>query len=292
MGILSFLLGASVAAAPLPQTVSLPQAVPLPQVGAPVFPAVHASQRYPALWVVNDNDTIIYLFGTFHALDAERAWFAQAVRTAFFASDKLVLETLVPKPPGLAPVAPGITSGPIGSASPAGTASNPDPSPTFKASTKLVMDASRTRGLSSENGADAVLRDTADMYGKPVSALETLQAQMDMFNSLPRSNQPIPSAQDPEAMKALGQLMLSLQLAWSQGDIDTFGTMLTNMRSQSPQLYRTMFVERNARWSDWIVDRLKTPGTVFVAVGAGHLSGPDSIQNQLAMRGVRSARVN
>jgi uncharacterized protein len=67
MGILSFLLGASVAATPLPQTCFSAG------LSAPVFPAVHASQRYPALWVVNDEDTIIYLFGTFHALDAERA---------------------------------------------------------------------------------------------------------------------------------------------------------------------------------------------------------------------------
>jgi uncharacterized protein len=287
MGMFSFLLGASMAAVPLPQAVSLPPTL------VPGSPVVFAPQRYPALWVVNDNDTIIYLFGTFHALDDERAWFAQAVRTAFFASDKLVLETIIPKPPGVTPplARQGIPPAAI-IGSPVGAAARIDPTPTFRASTKLVMDASRTRGLSSENGADAVLRDTADLYGKPVGALETLQAQMDMFNSLPRSSQPIPSAQDPEAMRALGQLMLSLQTAWKQGDIDTFGTMLTNMRSQSPQLYKTMFVERNAKWSDWIVDRLKTPGTVFVAVGAGHLSGPDSIQNQLALRGVRSARVN
>jgi uncharacterized protein YbaP (TraB family) len=53
-----------------------------------------------------------------------------------------------------------------------------------------------------------------------------------------------------------------------------------------------MFVERNARWAHWIADRLKTPGTVFVAVGAGHLSGPDSVQAQLGAMGVKSARVN
>jgi uncharacterized protein YbaP (TraB family) len=53
-----------------------------------------------------------------------------------------------------------------------------------------------------------------------------------------------------------------------------------------------MFVQRNARWASWIANRLKTPGTVFVAVGAGHLSGPDSVQSQLASLGVKSARVN
>jgi uncharacterized protein YbaP (TraB family) len=68
--------------------------------------------------------------------------------------------------------------------------------------------------------------------------------------------------------------------------------MLMQMRAQSPETYKTMFVERNARWAGWIANRLKTPGTVFVAVGAGHLSGPDSVQSQLAAIGVKSARIN
>ncbi|HUG45991.1 MAG TPA: TraB/GumN family protein [Sphingomicrobium sp.] len=290
MGILSFLLGATVAGAPLPQA-ALPQAASLPQALATASPAVRI-QRYPALWVVNDDDTIIYLFGTFHALDANSAWFAQAVRTAFFASDKLVLETLIPRPPGLGPPpAPrAAPPGGIGFAPPA--AADPGSSPSFMASTELVMDAGRTRGLSTVHGADAVLRDTADLHGKPVAALESFQAQMDMMTSLPRSSQPIPSARDPQAMQVLGQLLTNLQLAWSRGDIDTFEAMLTRMRSQSPQLYRTMFVERNTRWAAWIADQLKTPGTMFVAVGTGHLSGPDSVQNKLAIIGVRSARVN
>jgi uncharacterized protein len=280
MGILSLLLGASIAATPLPTSF------------APPAPLVSIQQRNPALWVVNDDDTVIYLFGTFHALDAESVWFTHAVRTAFFASEKLVLETLVPRPLGTARPFPAraIPPGAIGFASPA--IPGIDHSPSFKASTKQAMDAGRSRGLSADYGADAVLRDTADMYGKPVTALETFQAQIEMFNSLPRAEQPLPSPNDPQAMQALGQMMASLQSAWSRGDVDTFGTLLTQMRTQSPQLYRTMFVERNVKWAAWIAERLNTPGTVFVAVGTGHLSGPDSVQHQLAMLGVKSARVN
>jgi uncharacterized protein len=274
MSILSLLLGASIAATPLPTSF-----------GAPPAPVVHVQQRHPALWVVNDEDTVIYLFGTFHALDGDSAWFTHAVRTAFFASEKLVLETLVPRLPFAARPAAvqSIPPGAMGFAS---------PEHSFKASTKQVMDAGRSRGLSVDHGADAVLRDTADMYGKPVTALETFQAQLDMFDSLPRAEQPLPSPNDPQAMQALGQMMASLQAAWARGDVDTFGSLLTQMRSQSPQLYRTMFVERNVKWAEWIAERLKTPGTVFVAVGTGHLSGPDSVQNKLAMLGVKSARVS
>jgi uncharacterized protein YbaP (TraB family) len=34
------------------------------------------------------------------------------------------------------------------------------------------------------------------------------------------------------------------------------------------------------------------PGTVFVAVGTGHLIGPDSVQQYLAARGIPSARIS
>ena len=37
----------------------------------------------PAMWVVKDPDTTIYLFGTFHALDGKSAWFNDEVKTAF-----------------------------------------------------------------------------------------------------------------------------------------------------------------------------------------------------------------
>ncbi|MEG8018125.1 TraB/GumN family protein [Sphingomonas sp. LR55] len=37
--------------------------------------------------------------------------------------------------------------------------------------------------------------------------------------------------------------------------------------------------------------RLGTPGTVFIAVGAGHLAGKDSVQAQLAKLGVKAERV-
>ena len=72
----------------------------------------------------------------------------------------------------------------------------------------------------------------------------------------------------------------------------SFAPMLEQMRTNSPESYRRLFAERNARWAGWIAQRLQHPGTVFVAVGAGHLAGRDSVQLKLAQAGVRSARIN
>ena len=273
MPILHFLLGASLAATPV----------------AMAPPMQAQAQPRPALWVVNDDDTIIYLFGTFHALDGKLSWFDRSVQTAFAASDQLILETLVPKPAGAPPRFTGRGNLAPTSRGPASAIAELAPS-SFLATTKQVMNAGRANGLSTDNGADAVLRDLADETGKPVAGLESFEFQINMFASLPAP--PQAAAQDPRTARALGQVLSKLQAAWSRGEIDTFAPMLRQMQTQSPQTYNTMFVERNARWAHWIADRMKQPGTVFVAVGAGHLSGPDSVQNNLATLGVKSARVN
>ena len=110
-----------------------------PTPAMPVARAPPANAR-PALYVVNDEDTIIYLFGTFHALDGKSEWFNDEVRTAFSGSHELVLETLIPdhlkrpraprQPHGLQPVGPF-----------AGSAS-------FLTTSKTVMSAGRSQGMS------------------------------------------------------------------------------------------------------------------------------------------------
>ena len=272
MAILPLVLGASIAAAPLPQPV---QAAPM-------------VRQHPALWVVNDNDTIIYLFGTFHALDGKSDWFEQAVKTAFSASDQLMLETLIPEPMR----APGDAARPNFpfSGQPGPMVQLAPSASSMLASSKTVMNAGRSEGMSTDLGADAVLRIAAENVGKPVGGLESFQFQLNMFSTL--QDTPEAKAPDSAGMRALAMVLGQLQAAWNRGDIDSFAPLLRQMQAQSPKTYQTMFVERNTRWAQWIANRLQTPGTVFVAVGAGHLSGPDSVQKQLASIGVKSARIN
>jgi uncharacterized protein YbaP (TraB family) len=86
--------------------------------------------------------------------------------------------------------------------------------------------------------------------------------------------------------------MADMQSAWKRGDQSVFVTMLSQLKAASPETYRMMFTERNARWADWIRARMQAPGTVFIAVGAGHLAGPDSVLVRLAERGLASQRIN
>jgi uncharacterized protein YbaP (TraB family) len=241
----------------------------------------------PAMFMVRDADTTIYIFGTFHALDARTQWFKDDVRSAFERSDELVLETLVPEGP------------------PSNTAAGPQaqrlpalpvtPSASFLATTRLAISAGRSQGMQVDNGADMVLRRTAEAEGKPVEGLETLESQLSMFNRMPAPPAPAPAAtQDANpapAMNSLSQSMAEMQSAWKRGDQSVFVRILSQLERGSPETYRMMFTERNARWADWIRARMQTPGTVFVAVGAGHLAGKDSVLVRLAQLGIPSQRV-
>ena len=255
---------------------------------APVVPnaAAPVANARPALYVVNDEDTIIYLFGTFHALDGKSEWFNDEVRTAFSGSHELVLETLIPdhlkrprapRPPqgsGLQPVGPY-----------AGSAS-------FLTTSKTVMSAGRSQGMSTAHGADAVLRDAADDVGKPVGGLETFEFQIGMFSKMPGAPPPTDPAAAARTKAAVAAMLSELQTAWNKGEIEKFAPMLDQMETRSPEIYRLMFNERNGRWASWIARRLQQPGVVFVAVGAGHLAGKDSVQHKLGHYGIRTARVN
>jgi uncharacterized protein YbaP (TraB family) len=60
---------------------------------------------------------------------------------------------------------------------------------------------------------------------------------------------------------------------------------------KTPQLGKMLLDDRNARWADWIKARMDKPGTVFMAVGAGHLGGKNSVQDFLAKKGIKAERV-
>src|SRR5947209_13545530 len=239
----------------------------------------------PAMFVVRDADTTVYIFGTFHALDGRSQWFDRQVRNAFEQSDELVLETLVPEGPQTTELTPPLRAPSV------------TPSASFLATTRLAINAGKSQGMQVANGADMVLRHVAEAEGKPVEGLETLQLQIDMFNHLPgngaaapqpRAGQPVQTA----AANGLTKVMGDMQSAWKRGDQSVFVHMLDQLRQASPDTYRMMFTERNGRWADWIRARMQAPGTVFVAVGAGHLAGPDSLLARLAERGTPSQRVN
>ena len=243
----------------------------------PVIRAPSVVRATPALWEISDGDTKIYLFGTFHSLDGRTVWFGDRVRAAFDGSDELVLETIVPASRE-AMLAAGDEVSEIG----------PDGKTTLKpfiAQTQQAIDQGNALGMSVEHGADSVLRRVAEGNGKPVGGLERFEDQLGQLARIPVNT---PKGEPPVVIAVS---LNDLLRAWTKGDTGAFSTMLAGFEANSPVAYRMLIADRNARWGQWIVNRLDQPGTVFVAVGSGHLAGKDSVQQWLAARGIATARI-
>lgn len=246
----------------------------------PLIPAPSIVRATPALWEIRDADTTIYLFGTFHTLDGRTAWFDSKVRQAFDESGELVLETVIPED--------------ISAAGQHATETGPDGKRRLKpfiAQTKKAMRQGSAMGMSVENGADAVLRRVAEGAGKQVSGLERFEDQLKTLSNIPAGPPPAAAAAARSEQPAVVTIN-DLLGAWTKGDTGAFSTMLAGFESKSPVAYRMLISDRNAKWGQWIADRLDQPGTVFVAVGTGHLAGRHSVQQWLAGRGIATTRVS
>ena len=78
--------------------------------------------------------------------------------------------------------------------------------------------------------------------------------------------------------------------AWKKGDAEELARIM-NKDEDEPALMEKLLYARNRTWAQWIRARLEKPGTVFVAVGAGHLAGAGSVQDDLGKMGIASSRV-
>ncbi|HET9397751.1 MAG TPA: TraB/GumN family protein [Sphingomicrobium sp.] len=238
------------------------------------------------MWAISDEDTTIFLFGTFHALDRDSGWFSNVVRAAFDHSAELVLETIVPSDPAelIESLGRHSLAGPVKAGAPVIGGGSAPPS---VAASSAAMSAGRDVGLSVDHGADAVLRRAAQSSGKSVDGLESFDFQLAMFAALPAPRAPVASAKGDA-----GNILLDMKAAWKRGDSGRFAAVLDQVEQQSPETYRRMFTERNARWAKWVARRMERPGVVFVAVGTGHLIGRDSLQQRLTEQGYDAVRIS
>ncbi len=132
----------------------------------------------------------------------------------------------------------------------------------------------------------------ASAVNKPVIGLETAEQQLGYFDTLPVPLQVKYLVSTIDELPKMAAELDSMVTSWSAGDPDSLAKTLNEGLRDSPEIAKVLLADRNARWAKWIEARLAQPGTVFVAVGAGHLAGADSVQAFLANDKVRAERVD
>lgn len=157
----------------------------------------------------------------------------------------------------------------------------------------LANASSRRSGYEPQFGADTALEHEFKAQGKPIHSFETTHDQIEFFADTPPSLQ-LDLLRSVLEDKTRGSAQIAtLVKAWQAGDVSAITDELNaSVLMQHPELYEVLLVKRNQNFARQIENLLGQYGTFFVAVGADHLAGPDSVQAQLAKLGVETRRVH
>ncbi|MDL2353296.1 MAG: TraB/GumN family protein [Pseudomonadota bacterium] len=278
------------------------QAAPAP---IATLPAV---QAHPALWKVSDHDTTIYLFGTIHLLPSGIDWLNGPLSYALDHSDTLMTE-LPDLPPGDVAAAL-LRHGTLpadkslrrmmgekqrGQLEAALTSlglpvSRFDRLKPWVAAATLPILQLQKAGYNLESGVENALTKRATQLGHARGGLETADFQFGQFDLLSEPQQLEYLGNVLDALPQINAEIAAMVGSWSRGDAPALAAQL-NADSDSPVLAEALIFSRNRNWAGWIENRMKQPGTVFIAVGAGHLGGKGSVQDVLARHGIKAVRV-
>jgi uncharacterized protein len=273
--------------------------------------AANAPAPKPALWQVADQDTTIYLFGTIHLLPDNYQWRTPRIDQAVASSNGLVVETIIntenpmelagvmmrlgvsPNLPPLSARVPADRRAALDTAIRASgvPAAAFDRMETWAAAFTLIGTQFKSLGLQVDDGVETNLKTSFRAAGKPIGQLETNAEQLGFFDALPEQAQRellIGAIDQPATAKTQFDAMLA---AWTRGDVEAIARTFNTDMAGSPELLDALLKRRNANWARWIEGRMDQPGTVMVAVGAGHLAGDASVQELLKRRGIKVTRV-
>lgn len=259
----------------------------------------------PALWVVKDADSTLYLFGSVHVLRPTTGWASPRVQAAFDSASDIWFE--ISNPDDQAAIVPLIQQRGLSLDTPLSSRLTPEENTQLDEAAK-AMGASAAQlqpmrpwlaalslsvaplvkaGYDPKSGVELVLKARAEAAGKPIHGFETIDKQIGILADLPDDVQ---LAFLRETLKDYDEATVKLDemvADWARGDVPAIERlMVQEMKTDSPALYKALLVDRNTDWANQIQTLLQGSGTAFIAVGAAHLAGPDSVQAQLKARGV------
>lgn len=276
--------------------------------GTPAYAQQAVEVAGPALWIVADEDTTIYLFGTVHALPEEVEWMDERIAAAFDSADELVTEVDLSEPQGMAQEL--LASAMLPEGQTLRSLLSPEQTTVYEAALErinippeifdpfkpwyagLVISTAPLlqQGYSPDSGVEFVLGQRAGT-AKARNELESTAYQLSLFDRLPMESQirfMVDTARQIDQIKPMLDAMVA---EWLAGDADGLAALM-NEGLSDPVMAEQLLYGRNRNWAKWIDNRMKEPGTVFLAVGAGHLAGSGSVQDELARRGLEAIRIH
>lgn len=262
-------------------------------------------QARPALWRISQGERHAWLFGTIHAVPKGANWLTPALEKAIGESDGLVLEASgleaernsravferLGRSPGLPPVAQRLSAKdrarlaelPVG---------NLDAYESWAAALLIAAAANGEAGASGEAAPEAVLEKKLGARVGATQGLETIEEQLGLFDRLSGPDQGVLLARAIDEARHAPRLFAQLYGLWARGDLTALEAQALGPLARYPRLRLALIDRRNALWARRIDSLLRKNGkTLFIAVGTGHLVGPESVIVRLGRLGWRVERV-
>lgn len=272
---------------------------------------VGAAAAAPALWLVRNERTEIYLFGTLHALPPGTAWRTAAYDRAFARADTVWFEAPLDEadPQAMSrivdrygvdrarPLSRKLAPRTLAQLQRQVDLAQVDHLRPWAAALMLSMKPSPGGRATIEAGADLTMIRIARAQAKPVRTFETMEDQTMIFANLSEGAElrylaDVIRERTPRrrlAPRAPGE---TLDQAWLSGDLTRLGPELVGgMKASNPALYEALLKRRNLAWADALTGEMDRGGVELVNVGALHLLGEDGLPALLAKRGFEVLRV-
>lgn len=256
----------------------------------------------PALWEVSDQEGHKgWLFGTVHALPDGLEWQTPLLLSTLDKTGVLVVEVsdigasrmaqqafvaLAASrdlPPLLSRVPEADRPALAAALERAGMAESDFAATESWAAALMIANADRTGEV--ENGVDRSLLSR----GLPVMSLESFGEQFGIFDALAPADQQVLLVETAEdADPAEERAMVE---AWAAGDLATLSKEIDTGFLTDPELREALLVGRNKAWADEVAPLFARDSRPFIAVGAGHLLGPEGLPELLKARGFTVKRL-
>jgi uncharacterized protein YbaP (TraB family) len=139
-------------------------------------------------------------------------------------------------------------------------------------------------GFDAALGLDKYFSDASTRAGKRFIALETAAEQIEFLDRLSPRTQDLMLRESIEAVQKELDEIKTLMSAWRTGDAATVERLAVASMADSPEVYRSLLVDRNRRWMP-AIEACASTRRCFIVVGAAHLVGPDGLIALLRQQG-------
>jgi uncharacterized protein YbaP (TraB family) len=268
----------------------------------------------PALWRLSDGDSRVYLFGTLHLLPEGVNWQTPAYEAAMEDAETTVIECDTDSRYARETMAAlvferGVNASNetlrdvIGARRFDALAAHAERYGLSRAKlarmrpwlamTSVSLAMMAKAGFRRDRGVERTVLAAAAAQGDKRAHLETVESQVKMLASLDEGPQMLANIDNGLAQFAdFEKRIAPLVAAWRVGDVAALERLTTaEERRRAPDVYRAVLVDRNRNWIPSIERWLGKKHDYFVAVGAAHLAGPDSVIAMLQAKGYKVERI-